>query len=248
MSNKRIELSGTVHVRFADENLFEDNERELWDYSKCDVLALCEYNTMNRLPRFVTRCMTYGIKPLCGVSFLLETPENCLTRLINIVCYAENEHGTEELEYLCYHCDDGEIKYEDFCKHSKHLQVGLSIIYDESCMIAIENILNTVFIPDFVVIDEEQYGYRSWKICEKIFQERNILICGSAFSVDCRIDDEIIIKEDFAPYGEKAYEYVIENPRKIADRISGNYKFNIPLIEEIYKLKNYPDEYMMSLK
>ena len=25
MSNKRIELSGTVHVRFADENLFEDN-------------------------------------------------------------------------------------------------------------------------------------------------------------------------------------------------------------------------------
>ena len=51
--------------------------------------------------------------------------------------------------------------------------------------------------------------------------------------MDCSVDDEIIIKEDFAPYGDKAYEYVIENPRKIADRISGNYKFDISLIEEI---------------
>ncbi len=235
MSNKRIELSGTVHVRFADENLFEDNERNSWDYSKCDVLALCEYNTMNRLPRFVTRCITCGIKPLCGVSFHLETPENCLTRLISIVCYAENEYGTEELEYLCYHCDDGEIKYEDFCNHSKHLQVGLSLIFDEASMLAIENIFDTVFIPDFIVIAAEQCGYRSWKICEKFFEERSIPVCGGAFIMDCSVDDEIIIKEDFAPYGDKAYEYVIENPRKIADRISGNYKFDIALIESIEK-------------
>ena len=53
--------------------------------------------------------------------------------------------------------------------------------------------------------------------------------------VNKSVDDEIIIKEDFAPYGDKAYEYVIENPRKIADRISGNYKFDIALIESIEK-------------
>ena len=242
MSYKRIELSGTVHVGFADENLFEDNERKPWDYSKCDVLALCEFDTMNRLPRFVTSCMTYGIKPLCGVSFLLETPENCLTRLINIVCYAENEHGTEELEFLCYQSNDGEIKYEDFCNHSKHLQVGLNLIFDESSMLAIESILSIGFTPDFIVISEEQCGYRSWKACEKIFEERNIPICGGGFLVECNIDDEIIITEDFASYGDKAYEYVIENPRKIADRISGNYKFNIPLIGELEEIKNNPFE------
>ena len=171
------------------------------------------------------------------------TPESCclilpgqtflLARKYLPACYAENEYGTEELEYLCYHCDDGEIKYEDFCNHSKHLQVGLSLIFDEASMLAIENIFDTVFIPDFIVIAAEQCGYRSWKICEKIFEERNIPVCGGAFIMDCSVDDEIIIKEDFAPYGDKAYEYVIENPRKIADRISGNYRFDVSLIKKL---------------
>ena len=81
----------------------------------------------------------------------------------------------------------------------------------------------------------EQHRFRCWNTFQKFLEEKNIPICGGGVPVDCSVDDEIIIKEDFAPYGDKAYEYVIENPRKIADRISGNYKFDIALIESIEK-------------
>ena len=236
MSNKRIELSGTFYVGVADENSSEtDYNSKSQDYSNCDVLAHCEYNNMSKLPKFVTKCMALGIKPLCGVSFFLKTPEDCLTDNLTIVCYAEDEEGTSELEHL-YSCSElGRIKYEDFRKYSNRLQVGLNVIFSEADMIAIENILETVFIPDFVIIDMEQNRFRAWQTFQRILEEKNILICGGGFPVDCSIDDEIILTEDFDFLGEKAYEYVVENPRKIADRISGNYKFDIALIESIEK-------------
>ena len=87
MSNKRIELSGTFYVGVADENSSEtDYNSKSQDYSKCDVLAHCEYNNMSKLPKFVTKCMALGIKPICGVSFFLKTPEDCLTDNLTIVC------------------------------------------------------------------------------------------------------------------------------------------------------------------
>ncbi len=236
MSNKRIELSGTFYVGIADENSLEtDCNSKSQDYSKCDTLAHCEYNNMSKLPKFVAKCMALGIKPLCGVTFFLKTPKDCLTDNLTIVCYAEDEEGTSDLEHL-YSCSDlGWIKYEDFRRYSNHLQVGLNIIFSEAEMIAIENILETVFVPDFVIVDMEQHIYRSWTTCQKILEAKNVLICGGGFPIDCSIDDEIIIAEDFDFLGDKAYEYVIENPRKIADRISGNYKFDIALIESIEK-------------
>lgn len=42
---------------------------------------------------------------------------------------------------------------------------------------------------------------------------------------------------NFAFLGDKAYEYVIENPQKIAERISGNYRFDVSLIEKIAEEK-----------
>ena len=235
MSNKRIELSGTFYVGIVEENIQETDDYQPQDYSKCDTLAHCEYNNMSKLPRFVAKCMALGIKPLCGVSFFLKTPEDCLTDSLTIVCYAEDEEGTLDLEHL-YSCSElGWVKYEDFRKYSNHLQVGLNVIFSEVDMIAIENILETVFIPDFVIIDMEQNRFRAWQTFQRILEEKNIPICGGGFPVDCSVDDEIILTEDFDFLGEKAYEYVVENPRKIADRISGNYKFDIALIESIEK-------------
>ena len=106
------------------------------------------------------------------------------------------------------------------------------MILDEIEMLAIENILETVFVPDFVLIDLNQNSFRSWKRCQKFLEDNNVLICGSSFPMSRSLSDEEVL-EDFDFLGDKAYEYVIENPWKIADRISGNYKFDVSLIEEI---------------
>ena len=135
MSNKRIDLWGTSVGNFFDwndsSNVFEKN----------DVLGYCNYNDMYRLPKFVTKCIANNIKPLCGVSFNLATPEDCLTDSLHIICYAEDEEGCEELQFLYSRCNGGELKYEDFCKFSNHLQVGLDLIFAEVDMIIINNIL-----------------------------------------------------------------------------------------------------------
>jgi hypothetical protein len=166
------------------------------------------------------------------VAFKLKTPETCLTDALCVVCYAEDNEGCEELQFLYSRSDDGEINYEDFCKFSNHLQVGLDLILDEIEMFAIESILETVFVPDFVLIDLNQNSFRSWKRCQKFLEDNNVLICGSSFPMSRSLSDEEVL-EDFDFLGDKAYVYVIENPWKIADRISGNYKFDVSLIEEI---------------
>lgn len=226
MSNKRIDLWRVSLSNIIDENSPIEN------YSDYDTLVWCEFDEMYHLPKFVTRCMAGGIKPVCGVAFKLKTPEACLTDALCVVCYAEDEEGTSELEFLYSRCDEDGIKYEDFCKFSNHLQVGLDLILDEIEMLAIESILETVFVPDFVLIDLNQNSFRSWKKCQKFLEDNNVLICGSSFPMSRSLSDEEVL-EDFDFLGDKAYEYVIENPRKIADRISGNYKFDVSLIEEI---------------
>lgn len=225
MSNKRLDLWRISVVNIINENTPIEN------YNDYNALAWCDFDNMYHLPKFVTRCIAGGIKPLCGVAFKLKTPITCLTDALCVFCYAEDEEGCEELQFL-YSRSDGEIEYEDFCKFSNHLQVGLDLILDEIEMLAIENILETVFVPDFVLIDLNQNSFRSWKRCQNILENNNVLICGSSFPMSRSLSDEEVL-EDFDFLGEKAYEYVIENPRKIADRISGNYKFDISLIEEI---------------
>lgn len=225
MSNKRLDLWRISVVNIINENTPIEN------YNDYKALAWCDFDNMYHLPKFVTRCIAGGIKPLCGVAFKLKTPITCLTDSLCVVCYAEDEEGCEELQFL-YSRSDGAIEYEDFCNFSNHLQVGLDLILDEIEMLAIENILETVFVPDFVLIDLNQNSFRSWKRCQKVFEDNNVLICGSSFPMSHSLSDEEVL-EDFDFLGEKAYEYVIENPRKIADRISGNYKFDVSLIEEI---------------
>lgn len=226
MSNKRLDLWRISAFNIINENIPIEN------YSDYDTLAWCDFDNMYHLPKFVTRCIAGGIKPLCGVAFKLKTPEDCLTDSLCVVCYAEDEGGCEELQFLYSRSDGDAIKYEDFCKFSNHLQIGLDLILDEIEMLAIENILETVFVPDFVLIDLNQNSFRSWKRCQKILEDNNVLICGSSFPMSRTLSDEEVL-EDFDFLGEKAYEYVIENPWKIADRISGNYKFDVSLIEEI---------------
>lgn len=226
MSNKRLDLWRISAFNIINEHTPIEN------YSNYEALAWCDFDNMYHLPKFVTRCIAGGIKPLCGVAFKLKTPETCLTDALCVVCYAEDYEGCEELQFLYSRSDDGEINYEDFCKFSNHLQVGLDLILDEIEMLAIENILETVFVPDFVLIDLNQNSFRSWKRCQKFLEDNNVLICGSSFPMSRSLSDEEVL-EDFDFLGDKAYEYVIENPWKIADRISGNYKFDVSLIEEI---------------
>ena len=83
-----------------------------------------------------------------------------------------------------------------------------------------------------MLIDINQGSFRSWEKCRRKLEDKGVLICGSGFPMSCTIDDETVL-EDFDFLGNRAYEYVIENPRKIADRISGNYKFDIALIGKI---------------
>lgn len=226
MSNKRIDLWDTSFTNFSD---FDESSHKLNEY---DMLVSCDYNDMYKLPKFATKCLAHNIKPLCGVRFGLETPEDCLTDVLHLICYAEDEDGCEELQFLYSRSDNGRIKYEDFCKFSNHLQVGLDIILGEVDMIIIDNILEYVFIPDFVLIDMNQDSFRSWKPCQKKLEDKGIIICGGAFLMSPKLADETVLK-DFEFLGDKAYEYVIENPRKIADRITGNLKFDVALITKI---------------
>ncbi len=231
MSNKRINLRETSCFDFIDDGL------PIEAFSEYDTLVWCDFGDMYYLPMFVTRCMLGGIKPICGMSFRLKTPEDCLTDSLLINCFAQDEEGCAELQFLYSRSDVNEINYEDFYKFSNHLQVGLDIALDEVDMIAIENILETVLIPDFVIIDSNQDMFRSWKRCQKILESKNILICGGSYTMNKNIDDSQIL-EDFNFLGDKAYEYVIENPQKICDKISGNYNFDISLIERIEQSRN----------
>ena len=226
MSNKRIDLWGISFDNFLD-----------WDassnaFEKYDTLVWCEFDDMYYFPEFSMKCIANEIKPLCGLRFRLHTPEDCLVDEINIICYAEDEEGCEELQFLYCRCNGGELKYEDFCKFSNHLQVGLDLVLAEVDMLIIDNILEFVLVPDFVLIDLNQYIFRCWEKCRKILEEKNILICGSGFPMSYELEDENVLS-DFFFLGDKAYEYVIENPQKIADRITGNYNFDISLIKKI---------------
>lgn len=232
MSNKRIDLWSTSFSSIAYITTSHT------DFSKYDTLVWCEFDDMYKLPKFVSKCLEYDIKPICGVTFRLKTPDKCLISEIVIKCYAMDEEGTSELEFLYRRSEDGLVEYKDFCLFSNHLQVGLDLVFGETEMIVIENILETVFVPDFVIIDLNQDSFRSWKRCQKILEEKNILICGGCFPMSNLLDDETIL-DDFSFLGDKALEYVIENPRKIADRISGNYRFDISLIEKIEEEKEW---------
>lgn len=231
MSNKRIDLGRTSFSSSADIKTAHTN------FSEYETLVWCELGDMEKLPNFVANCMENNIKAICGVAFFLRTPENCLTREIEVICYAMDEEGSSELEFLYSRSDYGVIEYNDFCQFSKHLQVGIDLVFGEVEMLAIENILETVFVPDFVLIDENQDSFRSWENCRKILEGKNILICGGRFPMGKHFADETILTENFAFLGDKAYEYVIENPQKIADRISGNYRFDVSLIEKIAEEK-----------
>lgn len=230
--NKRIDLSGTCHGGWW----LAPNGRFCTGELYTDVLTFCEFDGINCLPRFAFECMKNNIKPLCGASFILETPQECLCDEVMIRCYAEDEDGCKELLRLYNRSDKAKIKYEDFCNFSNHLQVGLDLIWDERIMLIIDNVLEYVLVPDFVLINSENYIFRCWERTRKILEDRNILICGGELWGENDEPDEEVIK-DFAAYGEKAYEYVIENPRKIADRITGDIYFNFYAIESIQFFK-----------
>ena len=232
MSNKRIDLWSTSFSSIAYITTSHT------DFSKYDTLVWCEFDDMYKLPKFVSKCLEYDIKPICGVTFRLKTPDKCLISEIVAKCYAMDEEGTSELEFLYSRGEDGLIEYKDFCLFSKHLQVGIDLILGEIEMLAMENILETVFVPDFVIIDENQGSFRSWKKCQKILGDKNVLICGGGFNMYKSMDDETVL-DDFNFLGDKAYEYVIENPGRIADRISGNYRFDVSLIEKIEEEKKW---------
>ena len=59
------------------------------------------------------------------------------------------------------------------------------------------------------------------KAMEKVYEQIDKANGTKIYTYGPIIHNEEVVK-DFAAYGEKAYEYVIGNPRKIADRITGN--------------------------
>lgn len=221
MSEKRIDLlhssfSKTVYVT-------EDTMKEY------DILVCCEDSTMSHFPDFVSKCTSLGIKPICGVKFELETPMECLTEYIRICCYPRNEDGCRNLQILCAYADFGKIKYDVFRKFSENLIIGLDIVYGEVEMLIIDNILQSVLMPDFVLIASTQNTFRSWQGCYEMLEAAGIPVCGCNFSMNRRVPDADILKR-FAFLGNKAQECVIDNPRKIAERITEDYKFAVQAV------------------
>lgn len=199
------------------------------DSAMSGTLALRELADIYTMPKFTVECTKNNIKPLCAVVFALKTPEDCLVDVVEIICYPEDDDGCEELKFLCTRHRHGLISYEDFCKFSNHLQVGLSTIYDEKVLLIIDNIIEFVFVPDFVLVDNCVTSLRCWGNAQNILEKKKIMICLGDF--DSQYSDEKLLEicEDF---GDKAYEYLIENPRKIADKISGDIKFDVEFLEE----------------
>lgn len=220
MSYNRIDLYGKGYC-----NVFLPSGMFRLDKFQGHTLAIREIANMRTLPRFVIECMKYDVKPLCAVSFMLETPKDCLVDAIEIVCYPEDSDGCDELNFLCCRSRHGFIKYEDFCKFSNHLQAGVNTSYDERILLVIDNIFKTVFVPDFLIVDFSACEQRCWEYAKIIIENNNVLICiGNYFTNQS--DEELL--NEYRCFGEDTYKYLIENPQKIADKMLGDYKFECP--------------------
>ena len=228
MSYKHIDLYGKGHG-----NVFLSTGEFKFDSIKGDVLALREIADMHTLPKFAFECIKHNIKPLCGVAFLIKTPKDCLIDTIEIVCYPEDDEGCDELKFLCIRSKHGVISHDDFCKFSNHIQVGINTVYDERVLLVIENVLEFVLMPDFIIIDSFVNDWRCWEHAKTLIEDKKILFCLGNFSSN-KSDEELL--EECESFGDKAYEYLVENPRKITDRISGNIKFDVAFLEE-YKYR-----------
>lgn len=220
MSYNRIDLYGKGYC-----NIFFPTGMFRLDEFKGNTLTIREIANMHTLPRFVIECMKYNVKPLCAVSFMLNTPKECLVDAIEIVCYPVDMDGCDELNFLCCRSRRGFIEYEDFCKFSNHLQIGISTVYDGVTLLVIDNVFKTVFVPDFLIVDFSTYEQRCWQHSKNIIESNNVLICIGGYFTEQ--SDEELLKE-YGGFGKDTYKYLIENPQKIADRILGNYKFRCP--------------------
>ena len=223
MKNNRIDLGHTT-VRQMLSGYYPDNK-----LGGFDTLVCCEFGHMRYLPEFVLRCIRLGIRPLCGVGFSLETPPECKIDSIIIKCYPKDEEGCRDLELLCAY-SGGDVSYEDFLRHSEHLLVGFDITDNEAAMLIIDNILETMRLPDFVLIDAMQALFRSWGYCRDFLNDYNIPICGS-FLKSKKLSDSDMAARFNVPFSS-GLQYITDNPRKIADRITQNYKFSIGFSEE----------------
>lgn len=224
MKNSRIDLGRTMVQRMLSGYYPDEKLRSF------DTLVCCEFGHMRYLPKFVMRCISLGIRPLCGVGFSLETPPECKTDSIIIKCYPKDEEGCRDLELLCAY-SGGDVRYEDFLRHSEHLLVGFDLSDNEVAMLIIDNILETMRLPDFVLIDAMQVYFRSWGYCRDFLNDFNIPICGSFFSISGKLSDCEIAERFNVPFSS-GLQYITENPRKIAERITKNYKFSIDFSEE----------------
>lgn len=218
MSGKRIDL---LHSTFSKSAYVSEETLKRYD-----TLVCCESSTLYHFPEFISGCISKGIRPLCGVKFELETPLGCLTEYLQICCYPKNREGCKNLQMLCAYADFGKIRYDIFRMFSENLLIGLDIVYGEVEMLIIDNILQSVLMPDFVLIASTQNTFRSWQGCYELLDAAGIPVCGCNFSMNRNFSDEDILKK-FAFLGYKAQECVIDNPRKIADRITADYKFDV---------------------
>lgn len=224
MEKNRIDLARTTVLQMLSEYYPDEKLKGF------DTLVCCEFGHMRYLPKFVMRCIRLGIRPLCGVAFELETPPECKTDSVFIKCYPKDEAGCKALELLCAY-GGGTVSYENFLRHSEHLLVGLDLIDNEASMLIIDNILETMRLPDFVLIDSRQPDFRSWGYCRDFLKALNIPICGSFFSISDKFSDIDIVKFYNIPFSD-GLRYVTENPKRIAEKITQNYKFGIDFSEE----------------
>lgn len=190
MSNKRIDLWGfswlkkardifnweILHVNL--ETFIEPHLKYLSQTNCSGVAPICNYAVMDFMPEFVEACKKYKIKSLCGLKFQIKLPEDIKNSHLDVICYAEDEEGCEELRMLAARCNGEFLKYDIFKRFSNHLQIGLDLS-NLGAILNIEKIIKNFIMPDFVLIDKNLHRFNNWNSVLMQCDDNNILICAT---------------------------------------------------------------------
>ncbi len=229
--NRRIEL-----MNYSNHGMCLNTASEYCcfaDKDGFDTVALCDYNSLYSWRDLRICSRNFGIRPMYGITFKVRTPKECLLESVNVICYAQNKNGEDDL-FLLYHRRDvdGIIDSETFLKFKYNFIAGFDLSYNERLTLALGSVFENFLVPDFVLIDKNIQLFRCWRNAhELINKQEKVLLCATAngndyilqdkFPTELKmcflpmIDDETML-QDFAFLGDEAEDAVITNPRRIA--------------------------------
>lgn len=213
-----------------------------------DTVAVCDFNTLQAFPELYRQCKKYGIKAVYGVIFRVHAPKEFPFSFINILCYAKHQQGLEAL-YRLYNRripqgrDPAYLEINDLLAHRQELLLGVSPYffegfkhhqYDETTSLAIRELTEKLFVPDFALIDSETKYMRHWEKAYAIFAEKQIPICITDNKNDCILTDRLPLwmhanalplagreqlRDKFSFLGRETAEKAIDQSRLLAEQI-----------------------------